>query len=516
MIRPSKFALVALALTGAACGPSTESEAPAEASAPTFETAVVVERAVTELTLRLEAEERRAAELRGEPAADLEDRTLGLVSVAAGRDKNLARVAQEEVRQLGAHAVPHLMQVVADEDEAWGDASRAAAVQLLASLDGPAAAEVLAATLEGSAPGWLKSLCAWQLGETTQDWLLPRLLLRLKYETDPQTVVWLARTLGRFDNYAGVDGLAGLLGSDEEGVRNEAYGVLAELLERTGSADVDALRRAWWSGDAGAPAAGAEPSVRRQLETWRAIHALREWQLRGVDDARFVLARMGPWAAERLGRALTDEDPYVRIHSGQCLERMGPRGRVAAPRLVAALNDPHQAAQAAAALGGVCAGAAESDPERAAEVFGELAPRLGPEHPLELRMAAARSLGLVGDERARPPLAMLLAESEPIDLRAAAAEGLVRLGPTVADAPAVRLLAELMSSPAIDPAVPERALHDWLASKPEDEGFADALERWLELGASTRDVAFPDVELVRERRSARAQLVRERLDALLR
>ncbi len=500
-------ALPAALLVG--CGDRGPAGPPAEA-APAYETFEIVERALTELALRLDEAE---AEAPGEPA-DLADRTLGLVSVAAGRDVRLAEVALEEVRELGPPAAPHLAEVLADEG--WGDASRGAAARLLAALDAPEAAEPLLATVEGDAPAWLKASCAWQLGETTQDWVLPRLLLRLKYETDPQTVVWIARTLAVFDCYAGLDGLASLAASDDEALRAEAGGVLAELLERSGTPDVAALRTAWWRGEAGAPPAGAEPGLRRQLETWRCIAALREWQLRGVDDARFVLARLGPWTAERLGLALTDEDGYVRIHAGQCLERMGPRGRVAAPALVAALDDPHQAAQAAAALGSVAARAAEHEPALAARALAALAPRTGAEHPMDVRLAAARALGFVGDDGARPALVALVASDEPVELRAAAAEGLVRLGPTPADAPAVRLLAELLTSPAVDPAVPERALAAWLAEEPDHDARAAALAAWTEAGAATEGQDFPAVELLRERRAARAALVLERLDELLR
>ena len=66
-------------------------------------------------------------------------------------------------------------------------------------------------------------------------------------------------------------------------------------------------------------------------ELWRLVSDLsgEHFQLRGVDDARFILSRLGPWSAAEFAAALEDDDPYVRLHVAQVLERMGP---VAAPR----------------------------------------------------------------------------------------------------------------------------------------------------------------------------------------
>ena len=36
------------------------------------------------------------------------------------------------------------------------------------------------------------------------------------------------------------------------------------------------------------------------------------FQLRPVDDARYVLSRLGPWCAREVASALTDEDPWLR------------------------------------------------------------------------------------------------------------------------------------------------------------------------------------------------------------
>jgi len=82
----------------------------------------------------------------------------------------------------------------------------------LAAVDTPAAAEALLALLESSRTAlepepWLYAQCAWQLGRTGQEWVLPRLVLCLKYEKDGQTAVWIADSAARMGVLAGLDAL---------------------------------------------------------------------------------------------------------------------------------------------------------------------------------------------------------------------------------------------------------------------------------------------------------------------
>lgn len=57
-----------------------------------------------------------------------------------------------------------------------------------------------------------------------------------------------------------------------------------------------------------------------------------------MDDARSTLLQQRETAAGILALALRDDDAYVRLHSAQCLARMGARGRVAEGVLIVSLD----------------------------------------------------------------------------------------------------------------------------------------------------------------------------------
>jgi HEAT repeat protein len=272
-------------------------------------------------------------------------------------------------------------------------------------------------------------------------------------------------------------------------MRPRAASLLQSLATEAGFAGWSELRDAWYAVP-GTTLELAPPTPRHVLEIWRRILALSEWQLRGVDDGRFVLSREGRAAAECLGRALRDEDRYIRTHAAQCLERMGRRGAIAGPQLVEALDDPEIAYQAAEALGGV-----HYEP-----ATGALIERLSPKGPLELRVAAARALGQLEGEAIAPALRPLLDEGEALDLRAAAASSLARTAALDDTRDAVALLVELLESPALEPTATELALDDWLARREQAglEGAAALHEAWRAI----------DDEDDRERARKRADLLR--------
>lgn len=477
----------------------------------------VVAEAIAALEQRIAAEdppppppEEAAIEAAAEP-------TAGLVEALAQTPARepMRRVLLEELVGHGDAAVPHLAALLADTEAE--PEQRTVAAEVLGALDSLAATEPLLATVESARTEvepehWLIAQCAWRLADTTQDWILPRVLRALRYETDHETVLWLADTAARFGNYAGLEGLRVIVESGSE-TAGRAAGLRAQLT--AGFDSPQAAERAWALRGEVAEAYRHQPSPRLELETWRLIESLAEWQLRGVDDARFVLSRSGTGAARLLGRALSDQDLYVRVHSAQCLERMGPRGRVAIPELVRALADPSAAAAAAAGLGG-CAWDAPADRERASAA---LVGCLSPSRSLELRVAAARALGQVhlGATRgttgaddgetspARLEAAAALAElfedeEQAIDLRAAAAGALVRIGALEELAPTVRWLQGLLTSPAVEPTEVEAALWDWLERQP---GRAELRAAWVAAAVQAD---------ARERLARRAELVGRALE----
>ncbi len=438
-------------------------------------------------------------------AQELEEEVFGLVEMLAYSDGRMREIPLESIAdEFGAPAIPTL--VLALTDEARDARERVAAIELLANLDHPSAVEALLTELERSREAYLRRHCAWHLGEMGADWVVPRLCLRLKYEQDHEAFLWLAGALARFRNHAGQEALLDLVerGVTEE-LRAQAAAQVASIaeiagLEPTGGRE---LARLWSSVDA-TLLPQPDPSPELRLELWRLVSELgvEHFQLRGVDDSRYALSRLGPWAAPELALALADEDFHVRLHVAQVLERMGPRATAAGAALLEALAEPALAPTAAEALGRV-----GHPPARAA-----LETRTTPEHPHALRVAAVRALGRIGmSESVAVLVALFEEEEEPRDLRNAAATALVLVdeGPRVAP----WLLGELTHPDADRPAA-ELALETWLVRGAEAgrEGYSAALEAWR-TDAGPPGIT-PPLEKLDERRSRRAQSLSERIEGL--
>lgn len=499
-------ALAALAVL-AALGACSE-RAPAAPPAPPFEVFAVVEPAIAALQAELALPDVVPPD--GRTRDDVGEEARGLASFLAGAPAALRDSALVDVRALGDAAVPALAALAVAEGAPAPE--RTAAIELLGALDSVRSAAQLLALLESSRDGWARSHAAWRLSQGTQSWIVPRAILRLKYETDHEAAVWLADAVARFGNLAGLGALEGVAASGAtEHVRQLAASVLARLVgaadaqalaREGGSADVAGLRWAWsrWDGGPSELFEEPQPSKRRELEVWRWIRALGEFQLRGVDDARFVLSSLGPAAATQLARALHDESRYVRAHAAQCLERMGPRGTVAGPELVKALAHPEVAPYAAGALGRLAYPGAEE----------ALIACTAPGRDLGLRIGAARALGSLGLASSVPALRALLAPGEPVDLRQAAAEGIAYCG---AGGSVAELLCGFLESADVDPASSGAALRFHLAGlgRRGDAAAAQALERWdaLEPPAGVVETA----ERIARRWSDRAALARAALTA---
>ena len=415
---------------------------------------------------------------------DIEQRVTGLLETLSNKQPSqLRRAARIELRSLGDAAIPALCQWL-DTYEIDGELldgnMQEAAAEALADIDSYAAAEALLVRVE-KRPGpedsqkleWARKHCAWRIGFTTQDWTIPRLLVCLRVERNHEVLNWIANTLARFGNLSGLDTCLWLEENGiHVGVRREAGLRIQEMKKLFGVSFTSDLVRIWREGEVpeGMPEPKADPSANLQLEVWRRIRDLAEWQLRHVDEARMVLSSMRGWVAEPLALALEDESPYVRMHAAQVIERMGPRGRAAGPALLELLErEPSQAAQAAAALGAIeYDGATEA-----------LRKRLSPETDLELRVASVRALGKFGDAESIEQIRPLFAESEPIDLRAAAAETIVRTAPTLEVEAEFDFLLSQLTAPVVDPIGPEDALGEWILRRGR-EGNPAARNLWGE------------------------------------
>ena len=452
-----------------------------------------------------------------------EDRELfefaaGMASLAASGGDSAA-TAKADIAAEGDTAIAPLIRVALGDSQP--DTDRQAALDLLAAIESPTAAHALAyvATVAGAVDptsplgasqaegAWLRRYAVWVVRSHAAvvgaDATVPALLKRLKYEPDEEARAWLAGTLADFGNLAGVEPLIRLAGGAGPGA-GAAATELARLVEQHGSVDGDALAASWSDGAAALPA----PSEAARGMVWRYVSDVsgEHFQLRGVDDARYVLSRHGGWAAEELGRALADVDPFVRLHVAQALERMGPRAAAGAfDALVQRLDDANSgvAAAAAEALSAVC-----QNSERRSEAALALRPLTGAGTDHERRVAAIRALGRLSLEEDTAALTSLVQGEElGADLRIAAAEGLVVRGE---GRPAVRFLVGQLDDPIGDAGSAEALLARWLESErgrwsKDDDPVAVIRDAWSALAPPAERVHRPAE--VRARRAARAALV---------
>ena len=483
-----------------ACGPAPEPEGPPPdeldaLGAPVFSARVRERIAELEALVRAADEAREAAD-----RAPEEGELASLVEMFQTSRGRMREVPLAETALMGDAALEELLAMNADE-ELSGDA-RNAALHLAFAIGTPAALDAVVSVLESASEPWRRRYAAWLLGQTDDDRYLLRMLLPLRYEKDPETVCWLAEALAKHGNYAGLEGLASVVEQGGDGAQL-ALAKQAELVASAvlGLSEVGELEALWASAEAHEKL-DREPSDALRLEAWREVAELSQerFQLRGVDDARFVLCRTGPWGARLVAEALADEDPYIRLHAAQVLERMGGRARPVVGALQTLLRDPRTAHAVAEALGAV------GDPSSLALLLAALRPH----RAHELRVGAAHGLGKLADPAAAAELSRLVTdEAEPLDLRLAAAGALASCGE---GRTAARFLARGMEDPLGDPQGCEVALGQWIASEAEagSEGFDTILGSWRDLEGPP--ALLRTAEDTRARLAARAALVRDFLE----
>lgn len=280
---------------------------------------------------------------------------------------------------------------------------------------------------------------AWLCGQSGQTVLQLPLLLRLKYELDAETVVWVADALCRLGNDTGLAWLDAAIATHASA---EPAGASAIEALRARGVDLpeqptwDQVRQALQAQHAnwrarGVSALASTPPAAGPLAARIAAHVVttESTLLRPVDDARFVLTRAGRLAVPLLGRTLAASEPYLRTMALQVLADLGPAAAESATAVLPLLGDPLTASYAVRTLGEI--GAASALPS--------LRPLLA-SADIELRAAAAQALGVLRDETSREPLRQRLADpAETMDVRVGAAFGLLCFG---ADGPAEAFLAE--------------------------------------------------------------------------
>lgn len=451
------------------------------------------------------------AALAGEPARPAlaavdPERLAGLRALIVerqGMQGKMRALALQDLAAAGDDAVAAAADVLSDD--AATDAAKRSALDVLGEMDTPASTLELArrVDIQMTHEPWLRAAAAFQLGHASDDVAVPRLCAQLKYETDGETVIWIAVALAKHRNYAGLDGLRVLAESARTAdLRARAQAVLEELAAETGFDDAETLHAAWHSADAEQRVPREEPSPALRVEIWRRVSDLGAFDLKLVDDARFVLSRSPWWVVDVLTQALHEELPHMRVCAAQSLERMGARGSAACPELLLGLEEPRLAPAAATALAGIgCPGAVE--PLVRCTEAG---------HDVDLQHAAARALGVYGSQPAVDALTGLLENADSPDLRQTAAEALVETGHGARAAP---LLLECLTRPGADPDAAEKALEAWLdrATSTGSAAAAETLDAWRGLGGDPGETAT--VTQAAERHRLRAELLRERLPRLL-
>lgn len=423
------------------------------------------------------------------PERELLERTRGAIADRAQMQGKLRALALADIA-----ATPEAAIAAADallSDAAASDESRRSALEVLGGIDSPAAARALAkrVDIQTSHAPWIRATAAFELGRQSFDGIVPEMCAQLKYETDGETVVWIAALLGKHRNFCGLDGLRVLAANGlTPEVQDHARAMLAQLASDAGFADADALYAAWNSPDPERKVPREEPSPELRAEIWRRVAALGVFDLKLVDDARFVLSRSPWWVVDVLTQALHEEAPHLRTCVAQSLERMGARASSACPALVQALEEPRMAPAVATALAAIgCTDALEP-----------LVRATQPGHDAELRHSAARALAVLGGQRAIDTLSELLAKADTPDLRQTAAESLVGLGKGSLGAP---LLIECLTKPGADHDTAETALERWL----ELESKQELLAAWRALAGDPNST--PTVAQAAGRHKARAELL---------
>ena len=275
----------------------------------------------------------------------------------------------------------------------------------------------------------VRQRAAWLCGQSGQAVLQVPLLLRLKYELDPVGQIWVADALLKLGNDTGLMWLASAFGRQE--TANQAGQMAIEALQKRNVEipeepswqDLGMLLQEQsknWQRNGKSAHEVSLPSDQKQLVARLAKHLQTPegTQLRPVDDARFILTRLGQVGVPMICKTLQADEHYLRSMPLQVLAELGSAAASATESIIPLLGDPLTAMYAVRALGAI--GAKSTLPH--------LRPMLA-DRDTELRTEATKALGLLGDTESRDLLeARLNDRNESVDVRVGAAFGLLCLG----------------------------------------------------------------------------------------
>ncbi|MBM4062839.1 MAG: hypothetical protein FJ265_17350 [Planctomycetes bacterium] len=271
---------------------------------------------------------------------------------------------------------------------------------------------------------------AWLCGRSGQGALQLPLLLRLKYELDPEAVLWVADALQHLGNDTGLGWLDAAMG--EQRTAQQAGTLAIEICTERGITLPDpptyaALQQAMrelgeqWRRTGIGSRPGLVAPEPKHVEPRLAAHLVTTegTLLRPIDDAKYVISRSGALAVPLLVRTLSASEHYLRTVSLGLLADLGPCAASAGPAVQALLGDPFTCCYAMRTLGEI--GDATAIPHLRASLRHE---------DSERRSEAARALGLLRDAESGAALRQRLEDpAETMDVRVHGAFALCCLGP---------------------------------------------------------------------------------------
>lgn len=290
-------------------------------------------------------------------------------------------------------------------------------------LDDPDAQWALEDALEHQDSA-VRSNAAFQLGELGKQCSLIPLAKRLKYEMDPEAKVWAAAAMAKLGSYAG---LPTLIDAMNMTVAQTAGLQSIDICKRAGielpdQPTYDELRAFLRDLYRGWQRTGAVPNMKDgttatpQTEgriAERLLH-LPDFQLRPVDDTRYIVARLGQLGLPLLKEALHAKQPYLRMHTVEIVYQLGPVAHDLGNDVLPLVTDELTSCEAARALGAIHADGA----------LAQILPMLHASDAEE-RAAAAEAIGLLGDPGGKPALQKCFDDpNETLDVRVRAAYGL--------------------------------------------------------------------------------------------
>lgn len=279
----------------------------------------------------------------------------------------------------------------------------------------------------------LRALAAFELGERRTIGATTVLLKRLKYEVDATARVEVGAALVRLGVESGYEPIDAALRDPGHVARERAGTFVLELAKEAAATlpeqptweqlqvFVAARLEAWrQNGVVPAGAHGDDATAEHPLRAARLARLfvdLQGFQLRPVDDARFMLARAGKLGFDDLRLALGASEVHLRNHALEVLRGLGKVAHELRDHVRPLLADPLSRSMALRVLGAI-------EDREALPWCRELLN----DSDLEVRVAAATALGTIADAGAKYLLfAIANDEAEVMDLRVAAAASLARL-----------------------------------------------------------------------------------------